>query len=36
MHESRMEPVYLWISLVIILVSMVGAFLAYSRRDLYI
>jgi ABC-2 type transport system permease protein len=36
LHESKIEPVYLWLSLGIIVVSMVGAFLAYSRRDLYI
>ncbi len=36
LHESRLEPVFLWISLAIIVASMVGAFLAYSRRDLYI
>jgi ABC-2 type transport system permease protein len=36
LNESRVEPVYLWISLGIILVSMTGAYLAYNRRDLYI
>lgn len=36
LHESRLEPVYLWISLGIIVVSMVGAYLAYNKRDLYI
>jgi len=36
LHESKIEPVYLWLSLGIVVVSMVGAFLAYSRRDLYI
>lgn len=36
LHESRVEPVYLWISLGVILVSLAGAYLAYSRRDLYI
>ncbi len=36
LHESRVEPVFLWISLGIILVCMAGAYLAYSRRDLYI
>ncbi len=36
LHESKIDPVYLWLSLGIVVVSMVGAFLAYSRRDLYI
>ena len=36
LHESRVEPVFLWISLGIILVSMAGAYFAYNRRDLYI
>jgi len=36
LHESRLEPVYLWISLAIFVLSMAGAYLAYSRRDLYI
>lgn len=36
LHESRVEPVYLWISLGIILVSLAGAYITYSRRDLYI
>ncbi len=36
MHESRVEPVFLWISLGIILVSLAGAYLVYQRRDLYI
>ena len=36
LNESRLEPIYLWISLGIVLVSMVGAYIAYSKRDLYI
>ena len=36
LHESRIEPFYIWLSLVIVVVSMVSAYLAYSRRDLYI
>ena len=36
MHEAKIEPVFLWLSLGIVVVSMVGAFLAYSKRDLYI
>ena len=36
LRESKIEPVFLWLSLGIIVVSMVGAFLAYSKRDLYI
>lgn len=36
MRESRVEPVYLWISLIIVVVSLMGAYLAYQKRDLYI
>ena len=36
LNESRLEPIYLWISLGIVVVSMVGAYIAYSKRDLYI
>lgn len=36
MRESRVEPIYLWISLGIVLTSLAGAYLAYQRRDLYI
>jgi len=36
LNESRVEPVYLWISLGIIVISLAGAYLTYSRRDLYI
>lgn len=36
LRESRVEPVYLWISAGVVLVCLAGAYLAYSRRDLYI
>lgn len=36
LHESRVEPVYLYISGGIVLVCLVGAYLTYRRRDLYI
>ena len=36
LRESRIEPVYLWLTLGIVIVSLFGAYLAYSRRDLYI
>jgi ABC-2 type transport system permease protein len=36
LNESRFEPIYLWISLGIVIVSIAGAYLAYSKRDLYI
>jgi ABC-2 type transport system permease protein len=36
LHESRMDMTFVWLSLAIILVSMVGAYLTYARRDLYI
>ena len=36
LHESRIETVYLWLSLGIVAVSLFGAYLAYSKRDLYI
>ena len=36
LRESRVEPVFLWISLGIVLVSLAGAYLTYHRRDLYI
>jgi ABC-2 type transport system permease protein len=36
LHESRVEPVYLWISLGVVLISLAGAYLSYRRRDLYI
>lgn len=36
LHNSRLEMVFVWISLAIVLVSIVGAYLTYSKRDLYI
>jgi len=36
MNESKIGMDYLWLSLGIIAVSLVGAYLSYSRRDLYI
>ncbi len=36
LHESRVEPVYLWLSLGIVVVCLTGAYLIYNRRDLYI
>lgn len=36
LHEGKIEPVFLWLSLGIIVISLSGAYLAYSRRDLYI
>ncbi len=36
LHESRIDLTFVGLSLAIILVSMVGAYLTYARRDLYI
>lgn len=36
LRESRVEPIYLWISLGIVLASLAGAYITYHRRDLYI
>ncbi len=36
LHESRIDVTFAGLSLVIILASMVAAYLTYSRRDLYI
>ena len=36
LHESRIDVTFVWLSLAIVLVSMVGAYLTYARRDLYI
>ena len=36
LHESRLDFTFVGLSLAIILVSMVGAYLTYNRRDLYI
>jgi len=36
LRESRIDVTFVWISAGIIIVSMVGAYLTYSRRDFYI
>jgi len=36
LREARLDLVFVGLSLAIILVSMVGAYLTYARRDLYI
>jgi ABC-2 type transport system permease protein len=36
LHDGKIEPVFLWLSLGIFVICMVSAYLAYSRRDLYI
>jgi ABC-2 type transport system permease protein len=36
LRESRLDVAFVGLSLAIILVSMVGAYLTYARRDLYI
>ncbi len=36
LRESKLDPIFVGLSLAIIVVSMVGAYLTYSRRDLYI
>lgn len=36
LHESRIELTFVWISVGIIALSLVGAYFSYSRRDLYI
>jgi ABC-2 type transport system permease protein len=36
LRESRLDIAFVGISIAIIVVSMVGAYLTYARRDLYI
>ncbi len=36
LHESRIDMIFIWLSAAIVLVSLIGAHLTYSRRDLYI
>ena len=36
LHESRIDLGFVWLSAGIIAVSMIGAYVTYSRRDLYI
>lgn len=35
-RESRIEPVYIWLSAAIIVVCVAAAYVTYSKRDLYI
>jgi len=36
LRESRLDPLYVGISMALVTACMVGAYLTYSRRDLYI
>jgi len=36
LHEAKLETLFIWLSAGIIAVSMIGAYVAYSKRDLYI
>ena len=36
LHEGRVEPVYWALTALIILIGLVGAYLAYNRRDMYV
>ena len=36
LRESRLDPLFVGLSLAIVVVSMAGAYLTYARRDLYI
>jgi ABC-2 type transport system permease protein len=36
LHESRIDITFIWLSFGIVAVCLTGAYLAYSRRDLYI
>jgi ABC-2 type transport system permease protein len=36
LHESRLDMTFVWISVGIITVAIVGAYVTYARRDLYI
>jgi hypothetical protein len=36
LRESRLDLAFVGLSLAIIVLSMVGAYLTYTRRDLYI
>lgn len=36
LHESRLEMTYVWISAGIIAVALVGGYITYAKRDLYI
>jgi ABC-2 type transport system permease protein len=36
LHESKIDMTFVWLSVGIIAVSMIGAYVTYSKRDLYI
>lgn len=36
LHESKLEMPYVWLSGAIILIAMLGAYISYQKRDLYI
>ena len=36
LHESRIDMTFVWLSVGIIAVSLIGAYVTYSKRDLYI
>lgn len=36
LNESKFEVIYLWMTLGVIVVSVIGSYVTYSRRDLYI
>lgn len=36
LHESRLDMTFVWLSVAIIVVSLIGAYSTYSKRDLYI
>jgi ABC-2 type transport system permease protein len=36
LHESKIDMAFVWLSAGIIAVCMVGAYVSYSKRDLYI
>jgi ABC-2 type transport system permease protein len=36
LREARLDPLFVGLALVIVVVSMAGAYVTYARRDLYI
>jgi ABC-2 type transport system permease protein len=36
LNESKIEPVYMWLTAGIVVVSLISAYVSYTRRDLYI
>lgn len=36
LHESRIDMIFVWLSAGIIIVSLIGAYLTYTKRDMYI